>query len=130
LERVISNEEDSAMRSIIIVAVAASAALAGCTFKSTTVRRAEVPPPATVVYATPAPTVVYTTPAPTVVYQQPTVVARAPTVAYAVAGQAQFNQAAVQAAAWCRTNHGIGAQLLDTRRGTTGDVVTFECIPS
>jgi len=126
------------MRSIIILAVAASAALAGCTFKSTTVRRAEVPPPATVVYATPpatvvyatpAPTVVYATPAPTVVYQQPTVVARAPTVAYAVAGRAEFNQAAVQAAAWCRTNHGIGAQLLDTRRGTTGDVVTFECVP-
>jgi len=123
------------MRSIIIVAVAASAALAGCTFKSTTVRRAEVPPPATVVYATPAPTVVYATPAPTVVYQQPTVVYqqptvvyRAPTVAYAVADQTQFNQAAVRAAAWCSTNHGNRAQLLDTRRGTTGDVVTFECV--
>ncbi len=124
------------MRSIIIVAVAASAVLAGCTFKSTTVRRAEVPPPPvvyapapTIVYATPAPTIVYQSPAPTVVYQ-PTPTGRAPTVAYAVAGQAQFNQAAVQAAAWCRTNHGIGAQLLDTRRGTTGDVVTFECVPS
>src|SRR5262249_8903439 len=101
-------------------------------------RRAEVPPPATVVYATPAPTVVYpmpaptvvyATPAPTVVYQQPTVVARAPTVAYAVAGRAEFDQAAVPAAAWGRTNHGIGAKLLDTRRGTTGDVVIFECVP-
>lgn len=66
------------MKSIIIVAVAASAALAGCTFKSTTVTRAEVPPPATVVYAAPAPTLVYQSPAPTVVYTRP-----APTVVYA-----------------------------------------------
>ena len=116
------------MRSIIIVAVAASAALAGCTVESTTVERAETPP--TVVYQTPAPVVVYQSPAPTVLYQQPTVVARAPTVAYAVAGQSQYNHAAVQAATWCRTHHGTGARLLDTRRATTGDVATFECVPS
>ena len=55
------------MRSIIIVAIAASAAVAGCTFKSTTVRQGEAPP---VVYEAPAPIVVYQSPPPTVVYQQ------------------------------------------------------------
>src|SRR5215813_1817913 len=50
----------------ITLLIMALAVLAGCTFKSTTVRRAEAPPP--VVYQ-PAPTAVYQQPAPAVVYQ-------------------------------------------------------------
>jgi len=55
------------MRTIMIAAAVAASALRGCTFKSTTVRQAETPPP--VVYEAPAPTVVYQSPTPIVVYQ-------------------------------------------------------------
>ena len=116
------------MRMTLLV-MAAAAALAGCTFKSTTVRRADATPPP-VVYQ-PAPTVVYQQPAPTVVYQAPapTIVAQSPpTIAYTVSGQAAFNQAAIQAADWCRANHATRARLIDTTRGSTADVVTFECV--
>lgn len=54
-----------------IVLAAAVVALAGCSFKSTTVQPARMPPPATVVE--PAP--------PVVVYQQPTVASPYPTIA-------------------------------------------------
>jgi hypothetical protein len=108
----------------IFILVVAAAVLAGCTFKSTTVRRAEAPPP-TVVYTQPTPTVVYGTP--TVVYPTNTTYA-APTVAYTVGSEVAFDQAAVRAADWCRNNYGDRARLHDTRRGSTGDVVTFECV--
>lgn len=108
-----------------IAALVAAAALAGCTFKSTEVRRAETPPP--VVYQAPAPAVVAP---PAVVYQQQTVTSPGPTIAYTVMGQSQFNQAAVQAANWCNVNHGTGARLINRQRGTAGDVVTFACTSS
>lgn len=112
------SEEEPALRIIMIAAVVAAAALTGCTFQSTTVRKAETPPP--VVYQAPAPVVV--APSATA-YQQPT-------ISYTVMGQSQFNQAAVQAASWCDTNHGTGARLIDRRRGVGGDVVTFACASS
>ena len=115
----------------ITLLIMALAVLAGCTVKSTTVKRAEAPPP-TVVYQ-PAPTVVYQQPAPSVVYQTsaPTIVAQTPpTIAYTVSGQVGVNQAAIQAADWCRANHGTRARLIDTRQGSTAEVVTFECIGS
>jgi len=102
-----------------IVLAAAAVALAGCTFKSTTVQPARTPPPATVVE-----------PAPVIVYQQPAVASPYPTIAYTVMGDSQFNQAAVAAANWCNTNHRTGAQLIDRRRTTAGDVVTFACTAS
>jgi|SRR5215470_5998142 len=83
------------MRSTIIVAVAASAAVAGCTFKSTTVRRAETPP--TVVYQAP----------PIVVYQQPPVY-NAPnqTVAVNYRGPNGFELAVQKADAYCDEHYG------------------------
>jgi hypothetical protein len=65
-----------------IAALVAAAAVAGCTFRSTTVREVQAPrvvytTPAPVVYAAPPSTVVYTAPAPTVVYRSAT-----PTVVY------------------------------------------------
>jgi hypothetical protein len=108
------------MRTALILAIATTA-LAGCTFKSTEVKRAETPPP---VVHQPAPTVV--TPPAVVYQQQPT----APTISYTVMGDAQFNQAAVQAANWCNSNHGTGARLIDRRRSSGGDVVTFACTAS
>jgi hypothetical protein len=107
------------MRTALILAIA-TAGLAGCTFKSTEVKRASTPPP--VVYQAPAPVA-----PPVVVYQQPTT---SPTISYTVMGDSQFNQAAVQAANWCNSNHGTGARLVDRRRGTSGDIVTFACTAS
>lgn len=100
--------------------ILAIAGLSGCTFKSTEVKRAETPPP--VVYQAPAPTVV-TPPA----VANPTT---APTISYTVMGDSQFNQAAVQAANWCNSNYGTGARVIDRRRSTGGDIVTFACTSS
>jgi hypothetical protein len=61
--------------SIVVLAIAASA-LGGCTFKSTTVERAQTPAH-TVVEPAPAPVVVYQTPPPVVYQAQPTVVYQA-----------------------------------------------------
>jgi hypothetical protein len=108
------------MKTIGIAVLAAATALAGCTFKSTEVRRAETPPP--VMYQAPAPTVVAPPAA--------TATAPGPTIAYTVMGQSQFNQAAVQAANWCNVNHGTGARLIDRQRSTAGDIVTFACTSS
>jgi hypothetical protein len=56
-----------------------------------------------------------------------TVASPYPTIAYTVMGDSQFNQAAVQAANWCTTNHGTGARLIDRKRTSGGDIVTFAC---
>ncbi|HZF33756.1 MAG TPA: hypothetical protein VE914_08145 [Candidatus Angelobacter sp.] len=116
------------MRTTLIAAAVATAALTGCTFKSTTVRQAETPPP--VVYQAPAPAVIYQSPTPTVVYQQPTIIAAPTTISYSVSSQAQYNQAAGLAADWCRAKVGTGARIYDTKRATSGDVVTFACVAS
>src|SRR5580765_1877298 len=100
------------MKTIAIGLTVAATALAGCTFKSTTVKPVESPPPP-VVYQAPAPTVVAP---PAVAYQQPTT-SQPATISYTVMGQSQFKQAAVQAANWCNTNHRTGARLVDRQRG-------------
>ena len=77
------------MRTILIGAAIAATALSGC-ISSTTVHRAETPPPATVVYEQPAPVVVYQSPQ-TVAYQQQQPVYRAPVVYSAPAGTVAVN---------------------------------------
>lgn len=69
------------MRTSIIALAVVASALGGCTFKSTTVERAQTPAH-TVVEPAPAPVVVYQAPAPVVYQAQPTVVyqAQAPAV--------------------------------------------------
>ena len=114
------------MKAFGIAALAAAAAVAGCTFKSTTVKEADAPP--AVVYQQPAPVVVYQTPAPTVTYQQPTVVAAPQTITYSVSSQAQYSQAAVLAGNWCRARLGDGARVYDTKQGTSRGLATFACV--
>jgi hypothetical protein len=119
-----SHEEELAMRTLIVIL--ATAALAGCTFKSTTVRQAETPP--RVVYAQPAPTVVYQ-PAPTVVYQQPATVYAAPTKSVAVnyAGLNGFELAAQKADAYCNDHYGSnGVRLIADDR--SAGRATFACV--
>lgn len=100
------------MRIFPICIVALTIALAGCTVKETVVQPAEPAPPP-------------------VVYQQPPATTGAPRIAYTVAGQPQYDQAAAQAASWCNKNYGSsGARLIDRTRSTAGDVVTFECTMS
>ena len=99
----------------ILVAVTA-AAISGCTFKSTTVKQAEAPPPK-VVYVQPAPTVyqptVYSTPA-------------GPTVNVTYAGAGGFDLAAQKAAAYCGERYGrSGARLI--RDDRAAGRATFEC---
>jgi hypothetical protein len=105
----------------------AAVTVAGCTFKSTTVRR-EAPPPATVVYAQPAPTVVYQSP-PTVVYQQPPVVHSAPsqTVAVNYRGTNGFEVAAQKADAYCEERYGSTGVRLITDNRSAGRA-TFACV--
>ena len=69
------------MRTSIVALAIAASALSGCTFKSTTVERAQIPAHA-IVEPAPAPVVVYQTPPPVVYQAPPTVVyqAQAPTV--------------------------------------------------
>lgn len=106
------------MKTIAIGLAVAAAALAGCTSKHTTIEQPAAAPPA----------VVYQAPAPVVVAPPPNA---SPRIAYTVMGESQFNQAAVQAANWCNTNHyGAGASLIDRQRTTGGDVVTFACTAS
>src|SRR5215470_7524860 len=99
------------MRSIVCVVVVASAALAGCTVKTTTVER---PAPAPVVYAQPAPTVVYQAPAPTVVYQAPVRQTIEPPPSRTVSvtykgGRDGFELAVQKANRWCGDNFGNSA---------------------
>jgi hypothetical protein len=101
------------MRTITTLIIIGTA-LAACTVKNTTVKQAETPPP--VVYQQPP-----------VVYQQATA-GRPATVAYTVIGQEQLNQAAGQAANWCRANYGTNVRLVDRAHSTAGDVVTFACM--
>src|SRR6185312_16839136 len=103
-------EEERAMKAFGIAALAVAAGVAGCTFKSTTVKEADAPP--AVVYQQPAPVVVYQAPA-------PTVVAAPQTITYSVSSQAQYNQAAVLAGNWCRARVGAGARVYDTKQGTS-----------
>jgi hypothetical protein len=106
------------MRSIIALTIAA-AVLTGCTFKSTTVRRAEAPPPATVVYEAP----------PTVAYQQPAVVYAEPTRSVAVnyTGVNGFELAARKADAYCDEHYGYSdARLLSDDR--IAGRATFACV--
>ena len=115
------------MKAFGIAALAAAAAVAGCTFKSTTVKEADAPP--AVVYQQPAPVVVYQAPAPAVVYQQqPTVVTAPQTITYSVSNQAQYNQAAVLAGNWCHARLGSGARVYDTKQGTSRGLATFACV--
>ena len=69
------------MRTGIIALAIAASALSGCTFKSTTVERAQTPAHA-IVEPAPAPVVIYQTPPPVVYQVPPTVVyqTRAPAV--------------------------------------------------
>lgn len=115
------------MKAFGIAALAAAAAVGGCTFKSTTVEKAETPP--AVVYQQPAPVVVYQSPAPTVVYQQqPTVVTAPQTITYSVSNPTQYNQAAVLAGNWCRARVGAGGRVYDTKQGTSRGLATFACV--
>jgi hypothetical protein len=100
----------------VIFLILATAAVAGCTVKETVVRQEPAPPPAATVYQAPPPVV-----------QTPTE-GRPATIIYTVMGQQQFNQAAVQAANWCRANYGTDARLVDQSRSTAGDRVTFACV--
>jgi hypothetical protein len=100
------------MRTITTLVIIGTA-LAACTVKNTTVKQTETPP---VVYQQPP-----------VVYQQATA-GRPATVAYTVIGQEQLNQAAGQAANWCRANYGTNVRLVDRAHSTAGDVVTFACM--
>jgi len=96
------------MRTFVIAAAAAGIALAGCTSKTTVVE-----------------------PAGPAAYQPPPSTTGAPRIAYTVMGQEQDKEAAAQAASWCNSNYGSsGAHLVDRSRGTTGDIVTYECTMS
>lgn len=110
------------MKAIGIALTAVAVALAGCTFKTTTVERR----PATIVYAQPAPTVVYQAP-PTVVYEQPPVYS-APrrTVAVKYSGTNGFVLAAQKADAYCDEHYGASNALLVTDNRATGRA-TFAC---
>lgn len=108
------------MKTIVvpILVAATAAAISGCTFKSTTVKQAEAPPPK-VVYVQPAP-------APTVyqptVYSTPT----GPTVNVTYAGAGGFDLAAQKAAAYCGERYGkSGARLI--RDDRAAGRATFEC---
>ena len=69
------------MRTSIVALAIAASALSGCTFKSTTVERAQTPAHA-IVEPAPAPVVVYQTPPPVVYQAPPAVVYQAPPVVY------------------------------------------------
>lgn len=101
------------MRTSIIALAIAASALSGCTFKSTTVERAQTPAHAVV---EPAPVVVYQAP-PAVVYQaQPTVVYQAPapsvsappasTVAVTYTGPNGYQLAWQKANSYCVAHYG------------------------
>jgi hypothetical protein len=110
------------MKTIGIAALVAAAALAGCTFKSTTVER-----PAPVVYAQPAPTVVYQAP-PTVVYEQPPAYSapqRSIVVNYT--GTNGFQLAAQRADAYCDEHYGDSDVRLVNDNRSTGRA-TFACV--
>jgi hypothetical protein len=119
-------EENSTMRTAVVLAVLATAALAGCTVKSTTVKQADAPP--AIVYQQPAPTVVYKAP-PAVVYEQAPAVYNAPnrSVAVTYTGRGGFELAAQKADAWCDEHYGASdVQLVrdDQRAGRA----TFACM--
>jgi len=99
--------------------ILATAALAGCTFKSTTYKQADAPPP--VVYQAP-PTVVYQAPAPTA-YEAPTT--RSVSVNYSGAGG--FQLAAQKAADWCDDHYGASDVQL-VRNDQSAGRATFTCV--
>lgn len=106
------------MKAIVVpILVAATAvAISGCTFKSTTVRQADAPPPK-VVYVQPAPTVYQPT-----VYSAPA----DPTVNVNYTGAGGFDLAAQKAAAYCGERYGkSGARLI--RDDRVAGRATFEC---
>jgi hypothetical protein len=119
------SKEDAIMRTFIVILTAA--ALAGCTFKSTTVRQAEAPP--RVVYTQPAPSVVYQAP-PAVVYQEPvTVPYNAPatqSVSVTYTGVNGFQLAAQKADAYCDSHYGNSDARLITDDRSAGRAV-FAC---
>ena len=90
--------------------------MAGCTFKSTTVRRAESPP--TVVYEAP-PTVVY--------QQQPVYNVPNQTVAVNYRGPNGFELAAQKADAYCDERYGSSDVRLITDDRRAGRA-TFACV--
>lgn len=102
------------MRAIMLLCLT-PALLTACTVKETVVRQEPAAPAATVYQAAPP------------VVQAPTG-DRAATIAYTVMGEHQFNQAAVQAANWCKSNYGTDARLVDRSQSTAGDLVTFACM--
>jgi len=101
------------MRAIMLLCLT-PALLTACTVKETVVRQEPA-----------APAAVYQAPPPVV--QAPTG-DRAATIADTVMGEHQFNQAAVQAANWCKSNYGTDARLVDRSQSTAGDLVTFACM--
>jgi hypothetical protein len=110
------------------IAILTMAALAGCTFKSTTVKQAETPPPR-VVYTQPASTVVYQAP-PAVVYQEPvTVPYNTPatqSVSVTYTGVNGFQLAAQKADAYCDSHYGNSDARLITDDRSAGRAV-FAC---
>src|SRR5262245_13945372 len=115
------------MKAIIALGVAA-VALGACTFRSTTVRPAEAPPPATVVYPAPPPSVVYQSP-PTVVYQQQPTTAyggRTYNVAVNYTGPNGFELATQKADAYCDEHYGNSRVRLVSDDRIAGRA-TFAC---
>lgn len=107
------------MRTAVVILAIATAALAGCTFKSTTYKQAATPPP--VVYQAP-PTVVYQAPTPTV-YQAPA----ARSVAVNYTGEGGFQLAAQKAADWCDDHYGASDVQL-VRNDQNAGRATFACV--
>jgi hypothetical protein len=111
------------MRAFVVLAATAAIAVAGCTVRNTTVKQSRTPPPAVVA---PAPVVVYQAPTPPGAYQSASAYG-APTISYLVGNKAQFDQAAVAAAGWCRSGRYGDARLVDRASASGGEVVTFAC---
>jgi hypothetical protein len=136
-------EEDLPVRTSIIALAIAASVLSGCTFKSTTVERAQTPahtvvepapapvlayqaPPAVVYQAPPA--VVYQAP-PTVVYQAPPPTVSAPpagTVAVKYSGSNGYRLAWQKADSYCVAHYGNARVELLANDETAGRA-TFGC---
>lgn len=101
------------MRIFLVMAVSA---LATCVAQGTTLAGTQ-----------PVPTIVYGTP--TVPYPTTSTDSAAPTVSYTVGDGVPFDEAASLAADWCRDTYGERARLSDKRQISTGDFVTFACVP-
>ena len=111
----------------IIVLGATAAILGGCSFRETTIRQAEAPPP--VVYETPAPTVVYQSPPAAVYPQQQPVIYSAPStqsVSVTYNGPNGFQLAWQKADTYCDAHYGNTRVRLVSDDRTAGRA-TFAC---